>query len=224
MRASTWEGIAMHHTALSHALRFALAGLLAIGLTSAASAATIEIQYTGTVLIVNSNGVPNTGLVDGAPFTATLRFDPAAADTNPDPLVGDYVFAAPPFEYSLEVAGYRFEAGSIAVRARTNFGTVHFTGSGTTVSGQPVPPPVQTDFRLSYETDGAPLPSDDLEDQSYALDGWLFKEVFVFADFGGGSTIFLIGNLETATIVPEPSTLLLVAGGLAALGARRRSA
>ena len=69
-----------------------------------------------------------------------------------------------------------------------------------------------------FEVDGIPVPYGDLTALTGTLTGTLLSGDSLYAEFGQGSSYYT----GTITLVPEPTTALLLGIGLAGLALRRR--
>lgn len=89
------------------------------------------------------------------------------------------------------------------------------TFSGSTFPGESLPQPLNAWFELGTIISDAlsPIPPDPA---AFASAGFRFGQRF------GPTTTTVIADIRSATVVPEPATLLLVGTGVAALVARRR--
>ena len=197
-----------------------LAPLAVVGLLSAAQPATATVIFSdnfnaenGGAEFLNYGGFANWGVSDGTVDLigngGTFDFYPGnglyvdldGSTGNSGILATNSFFGPGSYVLSFNLAGSaRGDSNTVIVR----FGGVDISGGGITLgSAAPFNPP----FSLSF-TAGAP-------------------GQISFENLGGDNVGLILDNVELdQTAVPEPGSLLLLGGGLAALGRwrRRRSA
>jgi hypothetical protein len=220
--------------------RAAVCVLLGISAASAASATTVTVLMTGTLTAVDdSNSVTDGSLTFGVPYSLTLSYDDTVSDSDSDPLFGTYLVPAATASYGVVVGNYRFESGGIL-----NVGLLdgffdpsedtlswfadQFTNSGVLDPGVSFAPFGYSNIAL-YDYTGTALSSDDLTDANwdrshYASDNqafYLFLEV-LDPRTAGQDYVELVGTIDLMTVLPEPSTIWLLALGSFALVRRRQ--
>ena len=210
---------------------FAFALLLALGLPLAAAASPVTVLISGTWDTVDDAGNELGGTVTpGGAFTATLSYDDTAPITYSDPITANYDVGALPFSYVLVTGGFTFAwAGGFTSLDLLDSSYDTVAGYFEDLSGTPGLPP----FGLSYaslsldDPSGAALSSTALAALPWSLASWPSADAGIFFDVLDGNPLTyveLAGTITSLTVVPEPATSGLLAGGLALLaaGARRR--
>lgn len=200
-----------------------------------ATSVTVQITGTWTTVADNANVLGGT-VVNGTSYVATLVYDDATADTDPDPNAGAYDVPAASSDLSITTAGFTFTPGAtallgIAIDNNNSFGedAIFLFTDGYTASGLPggislggtrFANPTLTD------TSGTAHSSDALSALPWSIGSYNITSFYFFAGvLGAGANKFieLQGTITGLTVLPEPSILPLIAlGGLAIAWARRR--
>ena len=162
----------------------------------------------------------------GDPIAGTYTYDSSAIDTNPDPAIGDYAWYATPAGISLTIDSFNFRTDPSNVWSTME--VINNDWSGTDYYGLrsyhnlfPLSNGTLSDSILWQLVDstGTALSSDALPLTVPDLSKWSSSSLLIDSSRGGG---FLIGaHITSATLVPEPASVLLFAGGM--LFARRLS-
>lgn len=211
-----------------------VACLIGLAVTSAA-AASVTVAFEGTVTsIVDEQGLLDGSVQEGSPLSGSFTYPSAGTDLNSEPGVGAYDFAAPPAAFRLEVGAYVFEtspaAPRLSVLVRDNSPQDLFSiraRSPLLVSG-PLDPVLGDQLgqisAMSFSL-GSPLPgplsSDQLPPLTSLLTDWPNRVLRLEAATDGAPLPVLTIEGQVTTIVPEPSSLLLMTAGLLLLGRRR---
>lgn len=220
--------IARHARALAAAL--GLLGLL--GLSAPAFATSVTVTMTGVWTFVDDTGsVLGGAITPGSAFSATLVYDDATLDSNPDSTAyGNYAVAPTQFGFTVTSGGFTFSQ----VFGGLNTIDVLDPGTGDGVSTYAedlaVSPPVGP-IGFSWaavsldDPSGTALSSDALTGVPWTLSSWASAGVTVFADIDDGNpltTFDLEGDITSLTATPEPGTSTLVLAGLVLLASRAR--
>ena len=197
-----------------------------------ANATSMTVLLTGNWIAVTDNAsVTNGSITNGGAFTVTLNYDNAAADSNPDPSVGDYLLPGATNSLTLTTGSYTFSllaAEDIGFSVGNSyFGqddfvwfAEHFTTSG------PLPLGVSTGYGymnpLVYDTTETAHSSDALTGLPWSVGAYDSPNngmYFLIAVSGRGANkyIELSGNFTNFSVLPEPSLLALVGIASAAL-------
>ena len=189
-------------------------GLLAA--SSAASASTITITFSGTIEEIGPDVA--SGFTAGDPFSGSIQFDGATPDSNASAILGDYsgAIGAMSFDFGGYLATATF--GQVSVRNDSNdsFNAVTFNGNGAQVNGLTL-----VSLSLSLVDSGGATFSSDAIPASLSLSNFFFAKGAI--EFEGGTTRRVRGSISSLTYtVPEPGALVLLALGGAALAALRR--
>ncbi len=170
----------------------------------AATAAIIEHVFTGDILV--NDGLP--GVSVGDPFTATLTYDDSQSPFFVSPVEADYA----EFTFEVTVGAFIFSQPQPPIVALVVF---NFPGVDRFETG-PGSGPV---FRL-------------VDDSGSALSSTALPTTLDIADYSSGPNFLIVPPFLTGEItsissrvvgqpVAEPATLVLLAPGLAGLGALR---
>ena len=199
-----------------------------------ARAATIQIDFSGTVTTFEDDGALDGSIGVGTPFSGSVTFDPSASDTNAALDVGTYDFPVPPNALS-------FTAGSYTVTSLLSFGVDTVVDAGGLDPGDHVIFQTSSDVSLSGtlsaeldglafnfrygDPDGGTLTSDALGDVPFGLAGWPSVEIVFIVDVfdsetNESATAVVSGPVTSLSVVPEPSAWALLAIGSGLLGVR----
>jgi hypothetical protein len=216
---------------------FGMLVLAAFAMAAPASATPVTVVLNGEWTQVTDNAnVTDGSITVGGSFSVTLTFDDSAADQDPDPSFGGYIFPATTSALSMTTGSYTFNLNSGEEiifgiddnsSGQDDFGwfAENFTTNG------PLPVGVTTGYGYmnpfildSTETAHS---SDVLTDLAWDVTAYDFPGMyFLIAVEGAGSNklIELIGDFTQFSVVPEPSMFTLMGFGLAAAyrGTRRR--
>jgi len=187
-----------------------------IGLASVANATSITFLATGTVTSVPGElaGVFSVGDA----MTALYTFDSAAVDTLPaDPGIGRYATTISSFS----VGSYSGTSNGGLIDVRHGLNNSYFARVsqpdiiGPDVAGLPLTGlqiiAISVSGAAPFENDSLPLTPPELSDFEILNFNLSFDE-----------TSFVVGSFTSLTLVPEPSTALLLGTGLLAMSATRR--
>jgi hypothetical protein len=211
------------------------AGMVAGPLPRQAAALTVSVTFSGTVTSFSDDGLLDGSIGAGTPYTASLSFDAAAADTNPSTSQGDYPFAVPPWSFVLEIGSYSFAAANGFAVNVSDFPPGNgdsfqaFAEQGLDVTGSLAAP---LDFSsLAFfllgpsSGSGNVLDSDALLDVPLDLASWEGSSLSLSGGSLGLLQLFsLEASVDELTAIPEPHTGAACGLGLLLLAALRRSA
>lgn len=206
---------------------------------STAAAASVTFQFQGTVMGVQDYAGELDGSVTvGTPFSGFYTFESTTADHNSEPNLGGYDIPAPPGMFRLVVGNYAFEtlpgqsytitvANSHPLDGRDRYGVI--AGGPIGVTGfDPLFAPVIGYYTavllgMSAPPPG-PLTSDQLLLTPPILSEWAVKGLRI--EFAPQADVAFAIDGQLLTIVPEPSSALLLAPALllAAMRVRGRRA
>jgi hypothetical protein len=213
--------------------------ILALAALAAAPAyaTSVTVQITGTWSSVTDNANVFGGSVGiGTSFSATLIYDDATADGDPDPNVGSFSVAAAASDLSITTSSFVFTPGgsaplAMAVENDNAFGedTVFLFADGYTASGLPLgisltgtryANPTLTDTSATAHVSGA------LTGLPWSIGSYDISSFYFFSQIAGAGAnkfIELQGTVTELTLLPEPSTAFLcILAGLAIAAARIR--
>lgn len=213
--------------------RAVLALLAAVALPASAFAAPVTVVMTGTWDYIDDEGGVVAGDIGlGTAYTATLTYDDATPDSNPEAGEGNYVVSAPSFSFTLTSGGLTFawNPGGFAEIDVINASVDTLTVDARGLSGGPGLPPIGFSYLFASfdDTTGTALSSASLVGLPWVLGDWNSRGMALFFDVADGSSLTYVdlgGTVDSITVVPEPSALALAAAGASALalGRRRRS-
>jgi hypothetical protein len=187
--------------------------LLAVA-TATARAEIKNFTFRGTISEVEGEGVFDGSITNGAAFEGFYVFDSTAADTDPEPTVGDYQFTNSAFGVVVKIGNYVFRTNPqhvdflIETVNRPEDDSYLFR-SYNNVCSQPV-------FidHIAWQLDdytGAALTNDFLPLFPPNLAAW--QNEFGLSISGGYDTFFLIGTVnsvnEVPAVIPERPTVSL---------------
>jgi hypothetical protein len=210
-----------------------LASMLALLVLAAAApalATSVTVQISGTWDSVIDNATVLDGSITvGGSFTATLVYDDSVSDLNDDPSIGEYDVLAASSDLSLSTGNYSFAPSSglgIAIDDDNAFGEdVVFLFAESYVTSGPLPSGISTGG-TSYanptltDTSGTAYGSDELTALPWSIGSYDLTSFYFFTGVlgaGAGDFIELQGTITGLALLPEPSNLVLVGFGLAAL-------
>lgn len=208
----------------------ALALLVAAALPASASATPVTILLNGTWDYVDDTGGVVAGAVSlGTPYTANFTYDDAASDQNPVPGEGNYDVGALPFSFTLSTGGLAFSwvSGGFAEIDLINGVDDSLSVDARGLSGGPGLPPIGFSYLLASFDDstGSALSSATLVGLAWDLSDWNSRDMALFFDVDDGDLLTYVdlgGTVDGLTVVPEPGSLALLAGGALALAGWRR--
>jgi len=203
--------------------------------TAPAYATSVTVQMTGTwSSVVDNANVTNGSITIGQSFVATLNFDDATPDTNPNVNVGDYLFGAASSNLVLATGSYLFSLLSTSpisfgidnnISGQDGFGLFaeHFTTSGPLAAG------ASTGYGYAnpalFDSTATAHTSDDLTALPWNAGAYNNTDFyFLIAVLGKGSNKFieLSGSITGLAVLPEPSMLALAMVGAGTLILSRR--
>lgn len=199
-------------------------------LAPAAGAAPVTVLMTGTWNVFEDTGGVLDGSVGlGTAFTLTFSYDDATPDDDPSSSAGYYLFGGGAYTLEIETGNYTISASPTST---TELALTVTGGGGGDLTlyteGFDVAGPGSPSFGfLSYLNPSAfGLPAGTFSSDALvglpwgALAGAL--NVYFFGSDDGVDFVELSGEPTSLTVVPEPGSAVLVALGLAWVGARRR--
>jgi hypothetical protein len=211
--------------------------LAALTAAPAAHATSVTVLLSGEWFQVTDNGNATGGAIAvGVPFTVTLTYDDAAGDVNSDPTLGDYVLSGGSSSLALATGGFTFTLGfseSIIFSVGDGyFGQDDFVwfAENFTTSG-PLPLGITTGYGYMSpnvaDSTATAHTSDDLADLPWNVSAYNSPNLgmyFLIAVNGAGPGKFieLFGDFTQFTLLPEPSSLLLLVLGALAIARLRR--
>jgi hypothetical protein len=170
----------------------------------------------------------------GSPFSGSLTFDDSTSDSNADVQVGNYSFDTPPFTAILQVGGYTLSSISGRNTAQIfndSFPQTYPNGldeislfvEDVSVLGAPGFPSSESYFVLELEDfTGSALGSDALASVPFSLAPWDQARIsFSLRRADSLSSFVSAGPIASQSVVPEPSTALLIWLGATGLAIRR---
>lgn len=212
-----------------------LLAAMALGAGSA-QATTVVLSGTWDDFVSDTLGVTNGAIVAGGSWSATFVFDETTTDTDSTSNIGAYLFSASSTDLVLSTGGFTFslpstaaislgiednEGGQDAFGFLTDLG--NYTASGPFVAGTTTGSGYAN---LSmFDSSQTAHTSDDLTDLPWdatAYDNTNFY--FTIQTFNGGDdgSIELSGSVTALEVLPEPSTVSLIALACAALAVSHR--
>jgi hypothetical protein len=209
--------------------------LLALAAAAPASATTVTVEITGTWdTVTDTAGVTDGSIFVGGSFTATLVYDDSIADSIPDPTMGGYDIPAGSSDLSFITGSYSFVPGSgvgIAIDDGVSGQDAVFLFAETYTSTGPYPGGVSTGGTTFanpslIDSSATAHTSDALTDLTWTLSDYNLANFYFFTEVlgaGAGEFLELDGTITGLTVLPEPSSLILVVvGGFALLARSRR--
>jgi hypothetical protein len=211
--------------------------LATLATAPAAHATSVTVLLSGEWFQVTDNaGVTGGAIAVGVPFTVTLTYDDAATDINADPTLGDYVLAGGTSSLSLATGGFTFTLNASeniifgvgnGFMGQDDFG---WFAENYTTSG-PLPGGITTGYGYSNvlvaDSSATAHASDDLTGLPWdvsAYDSPNLGMYFLIAVNGAGPNKFIeaFGDFTQFTVLPEPSSVLLLVLGAVAIARIRR--
>lgn len=193
---------------------------IALGATSAApvSAGNITFRLSGVIDEVNNaNGLLDSSVQVGNPFSGSYTFNSTAPDSNPSSSSGDYDFHGDPFGIALSFGNYAFQSNDVYITVTpidVNFGGSAYRVEATGELLNTRDPSDQASVYLELSD-----PSQDLFSSNALLLTPPNLGLFENRRLAVNNSYFSIsdnfyGTINSFTPVPEPSSML----GTLALG------
>jgi hypothetical protein len=196
--------------------------LLALAGPGSASAGSVAYVFTAELTRVDDFGLTVDANV-GDVVEGTLRYDPDA----PSPVVTEFTL-----ELGDDLYSYDQPTGvgsNIGIVQDESFDFLGFALNDDDPNGAATGlarlngTPIASQFALDFQDfDGSTLTSDDLPGVLPPLASWDTANLFLIYAFSLAEQGGIRADLTSLTLIPEPGTGVLLAGGLIALGARRR--
>jgi hypothetical protein len=210
--------------------------LTAFAAAPAAHATSVTVQLSGEWFQVTDNAnVSGGSIAVGVPFTVTLTYDDSAADSNSDPTLGDYLLPGATSSLLLETGGFTFTLGAsqniIFSVGDGYIGQDDFVwfGENFSTSG-PLPAGITTGYGYMSpnvaDSTATAHASDDLTNLPWDVSAYNSPNLgmyFLIAVNGAGAGKFieLFGDFTGFTVLPEPTSVLVLLVVLAIARLRR---
>jgi hypothetical protein len=208
----------------------AAAAWLCAGWAAPCAAAPVTFSFTGSV--TETTFVPNdpfAGAIGiGAAFSGSYTFDTTAADSNPFPTNGSYMWFGAPYQFTATIGGFTFSTSDVLSVNVANGAADQY--SALACAGGPFC--FASTWALFLEDlDGTAFAGDALPSSAPLLSAFE-TALFTYSGVVDDNQVRIVGQLGSlvcsagcdpvGTPVPEPGTLVLVGTALAALRRRRR--
>ncbi len=198
-----------------------------------AASASVTFQLQGTVTEVYDEGYLDGSISIGSPISGFYTFDPNVPDIAPEAGIGRYVTDGPPAHFEMTVGNYRFF--SIASMPRLGIGIENDNPSDRYAIGSS-DNDAEGSFALGLDlgdfvlmiwelrsTAPGPLSSTALLTTPPNPEDWGFNRLSIEAskNLSSDTPLFRVVGTVT-TVVPEPSSALLLSAAVASLVLARR--